>query len=119
MGHHKLFYKDAKIVRHSLNEATDLADLILAHERELIRKLITIDRQRYFVRYGFRSLSGFCRDGLKLFKTQTQRIVTQVRRSESWPPVPMDNNVVKRPSNLSECGKNKVPQSAVTLSEIF
>ena len=102
MGHHKLFYKNPKVVRDSLNEATDLADAILANERELIKKLVPIDRQRYYVRYGYRSLSGFCRDGLKLSKTQTQRIVTQVRRSEPWPSVPTDNIVVDTPPILKK-----------------
>ena len=90
MGHHKLFYKNAKHVRDSLNEATDLADHILEQEAALIKKLVAIDRQKYFVRYGYRTLSGFCKDGLKFSKTQTQRIVTQVRRCD-----PTDDIVVK------------------------
>lgn len=82
MGHHKLFYKNAKIIRDSLNEATDIADRMLEIEAILIQKLVLIDQEKYFVRYGYRSLSGFCKEALKLSRTQTQRIVTRVRRSE-------------------------------------
>lgn len=90
MGHHRLFYQNSKLVRDSLNECSDLADLILSNEQILIQKLALVDQRRFYIRYGFKSLSGFCRDGLKFSKTQTQRLVTQVRRYE-----PTDNIVVK------------------------
>ncbi|MBC7467051.1 MAG: hypothetical protein H7256_13765 [Bdellovibrio sp.] len=78
-----------------MNEATELADKMLAQEAILIKKLVLIDQQKYFVRYGYRSLSGFCKDGLKLSRTQTQRIVTHVRRYE-----PTVNIVVEAESQL-------------------
>ncbi|MBC7465161.1 MAG: hypothetical protein H7256_04155 [Bdellovibrio sp.] len=82
MRHHKLFFQHPKLIRDQLNAATDLADHIHQQEKLLIQKLSEIDRNRFYVRYGFKSLSGFCTDGLKFSKTQTQRIVTQVRRYE-------------------------------------
>ncbi|MFZ3230547.1 MAG: hypothetical protein WA160_10120 [Pseudobdellovibrio sp.] len=90
MGHHKLFYHNAKSIRDQLNETVTLAAEILQNEQTLILKLLPIDQQRFYVRYGYKSLSGFCNLGLKFSKTQTQRIVTQVRRYE-----PTGNIVVK------------------------
>lgn len=80
MGHHKHFYLNQKYIRDRLNLAVDIADEIHAKERELIRVLHEIDQERFYIRYGLKSLSGFCLTGLKFSKTQTQRIVTQVRR---------------------------------------
>ncbi len=88
MGHHKLFYLDPKEIRNQLNEATDLAMRIHDTERALIQMLYAIDNQNLYVRYGFNSLSGFCRFGLKFSKTQTQRIVTLVRRLEVMDKLP-------------------------------
>ncbi len=82
MGNHRLFYHNPKVIRNALNEATDLAALIQEAERALIAKLYDIDQQKFYVRYGFNSLSGFCKGALKFTKTQTQRLVTQVRRYE-------------------------------------
>ncbi len=82
MGNHRLFNHNPKVIRNALNEATDLAAHILDAERALIVKLYEIDQQKFYVRYGFNSLSGFCKGGLKFTKTQTQRLVTQVRRYE-------------------------------------
>lgn len=93
MGRHKLHYYDGKMVRDQLNEAIDLAAEIHKQEQILIQKLYWIDQKRFFVRYGFKSLTGFCRVALKFSKTQAQRIVTQVRRCE-----PTDNIVEERTS---------------------
>ena len=86
MGHHKLFHFDPKMVRERLNEAVDLAGAIHNSEKNLIQMLYKIDQEKFYIRYGFNSLTGFCRFGLHFSKTQAQRIVTQVRRFE-----PTDN----------------------------
>jgi hypothetical protein len=70
------------MIRDRLNEAVDLAREIHAKEKILIHKLYYIDRETFYVRYGFNSLMGFCRFGLKFSRTQAQRIATQVRRHE-------------------------------------
>lgn len=88
MSRHLLFYIDPKLVRDTLNDAVETADEMLLFEARLIEKLRLIDQKRYYVRYGFRSLTGFVRHYLRISKTQTQRIVTQVRRNE-----PTDNNM--------------------------
>lgn len=80
MGRHKLYYERPKVVRDALNAADDVAKEIHRHERELIRKLVRIDKKRHFVRFGFRTLGGFCRHWLKFSRTQAQRLVNQVRR---------------------------------------
>lgn len=80
MTRHKLFLYDGIVVRNKLNEAIDLAAEIREKEQNLIHKLYFIDLQKFYLRYGYKSLSGFCKKDLKFSKTQTQRIVTQVRR---------------------------------------
>lgn len=82
MGRHKLFSYDAKVVRDKLNLAAETAAEIHVKEKSLIQILYQIDRKRFYVRYGFNSLMGFCQFSLKFSKTQAQRIVTAVRRYE-------------------------------------
>jgi hypothetical protein len=58
-------------------------DLAVQHhviEDELIRELRTIDRNRFFVRLGFKSLKTFCINALRFSPTQAQRIVLRVRK---------------------------------------
>jgi hypothetical protein len=81
MGHHKLYYHDGVRVRTRLNEAVDLATQIHEQEQCLVELLRRIDRNQLYLRYGYRSLRGFCQFGLRFSKTQAQRIATQVRRS--------------------------------------
>lgn len=97
MGHHKLFYKDAKFIRDSLNEAVQLSVEIHEKEKALVQKLHSIDQQKFYVRYGYKSLTGFCRYGLGFSKTQTQRIVSQVRRYEPTDKIVDEIPVPPRP----------------------
>ncbi len=69
-------------VRDSLNQAIKMADQILEDEAALVRILHQIDQHRFYVRYGYKSLMGFCQLGLRFSKTQSQRLVTVVRRYE-------------------------------------
>lgn len=69
-------------VRDCLNQAIKMADQILEDETALVRILYQIDQQRFYVRYGYKSLMGFCQLGLRFSKTQSQRLVTVVRRYE-------------------------------------
>jgi hypothetical protein len=80
MSRHKLFYQNPTHIRERLNEAIELAAEIHELERKLIEKLEAIDNGKFYVRYSYRSLTGFCRYALKFSRTQSQRIVTQVRR---------------------------------------
>ena len=82
----KFFYFNQNLIRDELNSITDLADHILDLEKKLIQRLVCIDQNKFYVHYGYNLLSGFCRFGLLFSKTQTQRLVTQVRRIE-----PTDN----------------------------
>lgn len=88
MGNHKLFHLNPKLVRNTLNEAIDLASHVHEAERVLIAKLYDIDEQKFYIRYGFKSLSGFCKGALNFTKPQTQRLVTQVRRYEPTANIP-------------------------------
>ena len=81
----KLWGISGKLVRDKLNLAVEVADELHKSENDLVRILLEIDRNKFFIRVGFKSLSGFCHHGLHLSETQTQRIVTRVRRYEPTP----------------------------------
>jgi len=82
MSRHKLFYQDPKVIRNQLNAAIELSIQIHQQEKALIQMLCEIDQRRFYVRYGYNSLMGFCQFGLKFSKMQAQSLVTKVRRSE-------------------------------------
>lgn len=82
MTRRKKFNAPTSHVRNSLNLAVDLADRIHQEESRLILLLKEIDEHKYYVRFGYNSLMGFCKNGLRFTKIQSQRIATQVRRSE-------------------------------------
>ena len=82
MARHKFYYHYDKTIRTTLNNAVDLAMETHNKEKDLIRQLYFIDQKRYYIFYGLKSLTGFCLKGLRLTKTQAQRIITQVRRYE-------------------------------------
>lgn len=60
MTRHKLYNFHPKTVRDALNEASDLAAEIHRLEDVLVKELKVIDEKRFYVRYGFNSLKGFC-----------------------------------------------------------
>lgn len=82
MTRERLSHLHAKYVRDSLNAAVEKGDLIHQLENELVVMLKEIDSNRLYVRAGFKSLRGFCLQSLRFSKTQSQRIVTRVRRYE-------------------------------------
>ena len=100
MGRHKLFYQDAKVVRDHLNTVIEIASAIHKKESSLIKLLCYIDQKRFYVRYGFKSLTGFCCFGLMFSKTQTQRIVTQVRRYEPRVNIMDEDYLLEPETNL-------------------
>lgn len=76
------FYKESKFARNAVNSAIEKVDALHECEEKLVRILSDIDQNRFFIRAGYKSLTGFCINVLLLSKTQTQRIVTKVRRYE-------------------------------------
>lgn len=80
---HKLYDQEPKYVRDMLNDSMEKADHIHSCERELIVHLREIDMHRLFTRYGYKSLTGFCNHALQFSRTQTYRIVAEVRRCET------------------------------------
>ena len=58
------FKTSGKIVRDSLLEVVALADDIFIKEEALVKALKNIDEQRFYVRFGYKSLMGFCNHGL-------------------------------------------------------
>lgn len=85
------FKTDSKYARDSLLRSVESADLIHENEKKLINMLCEIDQQRFYVCFGYKSLMGFCNSGLKFSKTQSQRIVTLVRRSEPTSKLRIEN----------------------------
>jgi hypothetical protein len=85
MTRHRLYHFHPKIVRDALNDVRDLAAEIHRLESDLITKLKVIDEKRFYVRYGFNSLMGFCNTYLNFSRVQSQRIVTRVRRLGAKP----------------------------------
>lgn len=79
----RLFFQEPKTVRDTLNQAIDIADIIHRSEQDLVEILRVIDQKRYYVRYGYYSLMGFCVKGLKFTRTQGRRIATAVRQPSS------------------------------------
>ncbi|MGZ3727316.1 MAG: hypothetical protein ACXWQQ_16060 [Pseudobdellovibrio sp.] len=76
---------NGRLVRDKLNLAVEVADELHKAENDLVRILLEIDRNKFYIRVGFKSLSGFCHHALHLSETQAQRIVTRVRRYEPTP----------------------------------
>ena len=82
MTQRKHFKISSQVIRNELDRSIDLADQLHTFEKNLIQSLSIIDQERYYVRYGYKSLMGFCNHALYFSKTQSQRLVTQVRRYE-------------------------------------
>jgi hypothetical protein len=76
----KFFGSDISSIRKALQQIVEVADQVHASEDQLIQLLYKIDQERIYVRVGYKSLRAFCIDGLKFGRTQSQRIVTRVRR---------------------------------------
>jgi hypothetical protein len=87
MSREKLHKFPGRLVRDALNSAMDLADEIHEKESKLIRSLSIIDKNKFYIRAGYKSLTTFCNKSLKFTETQTQRIVIQVRRSMPTPNI--------------------------------
>jgi hypothetical protein len=87
MSREKLHKFPGRLVRDSLNNAMDLADEIHEKENKLIQILFKIDNYKFYLRAGYKSLTSFCNKSLRFTETQTQRIVTQVRRSMPTPNI--------------------------------
>ena len=82
MTRSQLFKIHPKEVRDTVDLAVEMSDQLLENERKLILQLTHIDSDRLYLRYGFRSLRPFCEKTLRFTRTQAQRIVTEVRRSQ-------------------------------------
>jgi len=87
MTREKLRFENQRTVRNSLNFAIEKADDIHRIEQELVLLLKEIDLKRFYVSSGQKSLRGFCNRILNFSETQSQRIVTLVRRSEPTPNI--------------------------------
>jgi hypothetical protein len=82
MTRSKLFFENPKIIRDILLDVVHRADLLHDQEQKLIAVLSEIDKKRLYVKFGYKSLRGFCNHALKFSRTQSQRIATEVRTFE-------------------------------------
>ena len=80
MSRQKLRNFEPKLVRDTLNQVSQSADQVHKVELDLIKQLIKIDENRFFIRFGYKSLRTFCVQDLKFTRIQAQRIVSEVRR---------------------------------------
>jgi hypothetical protein len=92
---------DFKIARDTVLDAIEKSDHILYLESDLVQRLYHIDQKRFYVWFGYKSLQGFCIHALRLTRTQSQRVVTLVRRYE--PTV----NIGKK-GNTNEQSRNEL-----------
>lgn len=76
-----------KYIRDTVDVVVVLSDEMHQREEMLIQKLKLIDEKRFYVRFGYKSLRSFCQKSLRFTETQSQRIVTQVRRYEPTPQI--------------------------------
>lgn len=72
-----------KIIRDKLHSAIDLSKSIHELENQLIVLLKEIDKNRFYVKFGYNSLRGFCERDLNFTRTQSQRLATLVRQVDS------------------------------------
>ncbi len=75
--------KDPHIFREAFWKIASCADEMSEREDQLVKLLAKFDERRFYVYFGYKSLSGFCAQALKLSRTQSQRIVTRVRRARN------------------------------------
>lgn len=100
MTPHLLRKHEPKEVRETLNRAIEIAETARHLELDLIQVLREIDKKKFYVRYGYRSLSGFCRRALRLSRLRAQSIVIEVRRDgEPWSP-PSDDHLEDSNSSI-------------------
>lgn len=82
MTRQKNFDMHPRDLRDQVCSAFAVSDQIHSLEKSLVGILHRMDRRRIYVRIGYNSLRGFCNHALGFSKTQSQRIVTLVRRTE-------------------------------------
>ncbi len=90
------FAENKRPFRELLYETQRVAAEMLALEVQLIELLKKIDQRLWYKFYGFNSLTRFCTFSLKLSRTQTQRIVTRVRRTAPPAQEPSDSEMTHR-----------------------
>ena len=74
------YHLDPRYLRDTLRKATRLAENVHRAETELAELLREIDLDRIFVRYGHRSLRGYCIGDLNFTKAQAQRLTVMARQ---------------------------------------
>lgn len=101
MTRHRLYKSEPKEVRETLNRAIEMAETARDLQCDLIQVLRNIDQKKFYLRYGYRSLTGFCRQALQLPRLQAQSLVTEVRRNPG-PGRPIETPVSEQSENQNQ-----------------
>ncbi|MEQ1723201.1 MAG: hypothetical protein ABL930_08480 [Pseudobdellovibrio sp.] len=96
MSREKLHKFAGRRVRDAMTDAIDLSDEIHEKEKKLILSLIEIDKNKFYIRAGYKSLTAFTKKSLRFTETQTQRIVTLVRRSIPTPNIGQKEDSIQK-----------------------
>lgn len=118
---------DPGLLRELLKDVSGAAQMYREAEENLVKKLYFADHNRLYLWLGYKSLSGYCVQALKLGRTQTQRLITLVRRIE--PTVNLEQLVSKydeRANKLDplfeesrKASSNQFEKSAITGKSLF
>ena len=101
MTKEKLRSENSKTVQEMLNAAVAKADKIHSAESELISMLSEIDKKRFYICSGYKSLRGFCIYVLRFTEIQSQRLVCAVRRSEPTPKIGTKTSTIVKGNNVT------------------
>lgn len=71
----KIIKENSKTVRDVLLNACAADDDIHEIEKRLVEMLSEVDNKKLYIRFGYKSLTGFCIQGLRFSKTQAQWFV--------------------------------------------
>ncbi len=80
MSKHEFHGFDPGLLREELRKIRVAAAKHHRAEKNLVRHLYLADVNRLYVWLGYKSLTGYCVHALQISRTQTQRLVTRVRR---------------------------------------
>jgi hypothetical protein len=80
MSRRKLRYDEPRDIRSAYKRTKAITSAIKKLELDLVCELAVIDKRRYYVRLGIKSLRGYCYKFLRFTRPQSQRLATLVRR---------------------------------------
>lgn len=86
MSRRKLRFAEPRDIRSAYKRTKAITSAIKKLELDLVSELADIDKRRYYVRLGIKSLRGYCYKFLRFTRPQSQRLATLVRRHQMSQP---------------------------------